>query len=159
MSAGPRRSRIPWRDDRGQFAGIEAIPFSILVFVVGSLLLANAWAVIDAKMAMTSAAREAARTYVEAQVPATAGREATTAAREVVAGHGRDTERVNVTLENPAGGYRRCARVTATATYQVPALTLPMIDGYGRGFEVRSSHSELIDPYRDGIAGGSCATP
>ncbi len=55
-----------WRDDRGQVAGIEAVPFGILIFVVGALLIANAWAVIDVKMAVTSAAREAARTYVEA---------------------------------------------------------------------------------------------
>ena len=58
--------------DRGQIAGIEAIPFGVLLFIVGALLVANAWAVIDVKMTVTSAAREAARTYVEAPDHATA---------------------------------------------------------------------------------------
>ena len=33
-------------DDRGQVGGIEALPFGLLVFVVGALLVANAWAVV-----------------------------------------------------------------------------------------------------------------
>ena len=41
------------------------LPFGVLIFVVGSLLIANAWAVVDAKLATTAAAREAARAYVE----------------------------------------------------------------------------------------------
>jgi hypothetical protein len=32
-------------DDRGQVGGIEVLPFGLLVFVVGTLLVANAWAV------------------------------------------------------------------------------------------------------------------
>jgi hypothetical protein len=46
-------------------AGIEALPFGFLVLVAGSLLLANAWAVVDAKFAASAAAREAVRVYVE----------------------------------------------------------------------------------------------
>ena len=37
--------------DAGQVGGIEALPFGLLIFVVGTLLIANAWAVIDAKFA------------------------------------------------------------------------------------------------------------
>ena len=44
------------RDESGQ-AGIEVLPFGILTFVVGALLVANAWAVIDAKIAVSAAAR------------------------------------------------------------------------------------------------------
>jgi len=36
------RHCIDWRDDRGQVAGIEAIPFGVLIFVVGALLVTNA---------------------------------------------------------------------------------------------------------------------
>ena len=43
--------------------GMEVIPFGLLTFVVGALLVANAWAVIDAKMAVSAAAREATRAY------------------------------------------------------------------------------------------------
>ena len=60
------RARRAMRDERGQVGGLEAIPFGILVFVVGALLAASAWAVVDTKLAVVSAAREAARTYVEA---------------------------------------------------------------------------------------------
>lgn len=152
-----RRRRVDWRDDRGQFAGIEAVPFSILVFVVGSLLLANAWAVIDAKLAVTSAAREAGRTYVEAPPDlGTAQQRAREAGYDAIEGHGRDRDRAEIHVENLAGAYARCARITASATYDVPALTLPFIGGYGRAFHVRSTHSEIIDPFRDGIPGASC---
>ena len=61
-----RTRRVRWRDDHGQVAGIEVLPFGLLTFVVGMLLVANAWGVVDAKMATTSAAREAVRAYVEA---------------------------------------------------------------------------------------------
>src|SRR5690606_27037415 len=61
-----RARRLPrLDDDAGQVAGIEVLPFGFLLFVVGVLLLANAWAVVDAKMSVTSAAREAARSFVE----------------------------------------------------------------------------------------------
>ncbi len=39
------------RGDAGQVGGFEAIPFGVLVFVLGALLITNAWAVIDAKLA------------------------------------------------------------------------------------------------------------
>ena len=75
-----------WRDDHGQVAGIEVLPFGLLTFVVGMLLVANAWGVVDAKMATTSAAREAVRAYVEASDADAA----VAAADEAAAGgHGR----------------------------------------------------------------------
>lgn len=150
------RSRFDWGDERGQLAGIEALPFSVLVFVVGSLLVANAWAVVDAKMAVTSAAREGARTYVEA-APDVAEAAAVRAGLDAVAAHGRDPDRAQVAIENPAGGYRRCARVTAVAAYEIPAITLPFIGGFGRGFHVSATHSEVIDPFRDDLMEGGCA--
>ena len=61
-----RVARSGWRDDRGQVAGIEVLPFGFLVLVAGTLLVVNAWAVVDAKFAVDAAVREAARAYVEA---------------------------------------------------------------------------------------------
>ena len=52
--------------DGGQVAGIEALPFGVLIFVVGALLVSNLWAVVDAKIVVDAAAREAVRAYVEA---------------------------------------------------------------------------------------------
>ena len=154
----PILRRARWRDDAGQFAGIEAIPFGVLVFVVGSLLIANAWAVVDAKLAVSSAAREATRTYVEAGPDLdAAAATARAAAIDALEGQGRDPSRATISITNPAGRFQRCARVTASVTYRLPAVTLPIIGGYGRGFSVSSHHSELIDPWRDDLPGRGCA--
>lgn len=137
------------RGDAGVVGGIEALPFGVLVFVVGSLLVANAWAVVDAKLAVTSAAREAVRAYVEAP-PGTGAGLADVAGRSALAGHGRDPDRLTLDLEGGAG---RCAPVTVVATYPVPAVTVPFVGGFGAGFTVRAEHRELVDPYRSGLAG------
>lgn len=157
-----RRAR---RDDRGQAGGIEALPFGVLVFVVGTLLVAQAWAVIDAKLAADAAARQATRTFVEADVAAPgAYGEAEAAARHAglaaLTAHGRSAARADVrlvALSGPPGGsgYVRCARATFAASYRVPLLTLPWLGGVGRGVVVRGSHSELVDPYRDGVPGSA----
>jgi len=151
--------------DRGQVGGIEVLPFGLLVFVVGTLLVANAWAVVDAKLAVDAAAREAARHFVEADVPAVgdfgdAEAAALRAGYEALAAHGRGEERSSVELtglESPAGraGFTRCARATFTARYDVPVLRLPWVGGFGSGLDVTSRHSELIDPYRDGVPGSA----
>lgn len=152
-------------DDRGQAGGIEALPFGVLVFVVGTLLVANAWAVVDAKLAVDAASRQATRHFVEAEVAGTgAVDDAAASAREAglaaLAAHGRRAERADVRLTGlvPApgqAGYSRCARATFTATYVVPALSLPWIGGFGNGIDVVSSHSELVDPYRHGVPGSA----
>lgn len=141
------------RGDAGQVGGIEALPFGLLIFVIGTLLIANAWAVVDAKFATDAAAREAARTFVEADDPATATSAATAAGRAAIEAHGRDPERVVIQPVGPAR-LERCARVTFEAVYEVPALSLPFIGGYGNApFRVRSSHSQLVDPFRSGLVG------
>ena len=141
------------RGDAGQVGGIEAIPFGLLIFVVGTLLIANAWAVVDAKFATDAAARQAVRTYVESTDPDAALGEARAAGLDAVEAHGRDAVRATV---GPVGdaSLARCERVTFEAVYEVPALSLPFIGGYGRApFRVRSVHSELVDPFRSGVPG------
>lgn len=141
------------RGDAGQVGGIEAIPFGLLVFVVGGLLVANAWAVVDAKLATDAAAREAVRAFVEAPDLATAEAAADAAARRSVAAHGRDGTRAEVALLE-AARFVRCERITIEVTYKVPALTLPLIGGWGDGpLAVRSRHSEVVDPFRSGVPG------
>lgn len=143
-----RLGSVDWRSDDGQVAGVEAIPFGILLFVIGALLVANAWAVVDAKMAATSAAREAARTFVEADDPATALADAEDAAREAVAAYGRNPDHLAVTGGDGAGALARCAEVTFTVGVPVPAVQLPVIGGLG-AITVRASHTEVVDPFRD----------
>lgn len=141
------------RGDRGQVAGLEAVPFGILLFVVGALLVANAWAVIDVKMSVTSAAREAARSYVEAADHTTGSADADRAARDAIAAHGRDPDRAVVTGPIGADAFARCRQVTFTVSYPVPALTLPFVGGLGGGFIVRATHSEIVDPFRNDVPG------
>lgn len=139
--------------DAGQVGGIEAIPFGLLIFVVGTLLIANAWAVVDAKFATDAAARQAVRTYVESADPARALDDARTAGLDAIEAHGRARERAEVAPVGDAA-LVRCARVTFEVVYEVPALSLPFIGGYGRApFQVRSTHSELVDPFRSGVPG------
>jgi Flp pilus assembly pilin Flp len=137
------------RDEAGQVAGIEAIPFGLLVFVVAVLLVTNAWAVIDAKMTVASAAREATRAYVEAPADGDPSALARDAAGEAVRGGGRDPGRLTLTAESE--GFTRCQRVTFAASYPVPAITLPWIGGFGHGFTATARHSEIVDPLRSGV--------
>lgn len=156
MSRRPWAHRHPGRDDatggeRGAIGGLDALPFSVLIFVAGTLLLVNAWGVVDAKFAVTSAAREATRTLAEADDPATGDAAARRTAREAVASYGRDPDRLVV--EGPQGSLARCGRVGYTATYPVPAIHIPMIGGFGRTFDVTSTHTERVDPLRSGLPG------
>jgi hypothetical protein len=150
------------RTDRGMVGGVEALPFGILVFVVGALLVANAWSVVDAKLAVSAAAREATRHYVEAEADGTVDPErgAIDAGLAALDAHGRDPAQAAVVLTGLEGsggqvGFTRCARATFTATYEVPALTIPWIGGFGDGIDVASSHTELVDPYRSGVPGSA----
>ncbi|MDQ3898624.1 MAG: hypothetical protein M3326_15500 [Actinomycetota bacterium] len=141
-------------------AGAEAIPFGLLTFVVGALLVANAWAVIDAKMAVSAAAREATRAFVEAPVDADPLALADAAARAAVRGAGRDPAQLVLTPLGPT--FARCETVTFEASYRIPAVRLPWVGGFGGGFTATARHAEVIDPYRTGVprtVHGCVATP
>ena len=144
-------------DDRGQVAGIEAVAFGFLILVAGSLLLANAWAVVDAKFAATAAAREATRIYVEAASEAEALQAGLLAARSSIEAHGLDPDDLALSLD-VIDGFGRCRQVTAEVTLHVRSVSLPFIGGFGRLFDVRATHSEIVDPYRSGLSGrADCA--
>ncbi|MGI8683511.1 MAG: hypothetical protein ACR2MO_00130 [Acidimicrobiales bacterium] len=145
--AGPVR-----RDECGQIGGIEGLIFGVLIFVFGTLVVANAWGVIDAKLATTSAAREAARTYVEAPSEAAAGPAAEDAAYAAIEAHGRRRERAHPSLV-PGSRFARCERITIKVTYEVPLIAIPLLGQAGNGITVTSQHSEVVDPYRSGLAG------
>lgn len=135
--------------DDGAVGGLEALPFGVLVFVVGTLIVVNAWGVVDAKMTVAGAAREAVRAYVEAPVGSDAEALAHTAAQQTMNALGRTAREPQVTL---SGAFTRCARVTATVAYPIPALRLPWVGSLG-SFTARSTASEVVDPLRSGVAG------
>lgn len=148
MKARPRRS------ESGQ-AGIEALPFALLTFVVGTLIVVNAWAVIDAKITVSSAAREATRAYVEAPADGDPAGLADTAARASVVGAGRDPQRL--TLMQLDGSFARCDTVRFEAAYRLPAVRIPWLGGLGT-FTARARHAEIVDPFRTGVprSAGGC---
>ena len=138
--------------DTGQVGGIEVLPFGFLIFVSATLLFVNVWGVIDAKFAVTAAAREAARAYIESDTAAEAIAESQRRATETLAAYGRDGERATVGEPQPAGPFGRCTRVTIVVGYEVPAIAIPFIGGFG-SIAVESSYTGVVDPFRDGLPG------
>lgn len=136
------------RSESGQ-AGMEVIPFGVLTFVVGALLVANAWAVVDAKMAVSAAAREATRAFVEAPVDGDPVALADAAARSAIAGAGRDPAKLTLTPLEAV--FARCETVRYEASYQIPAVKVPWVGGFGAGFTATARHAEVVDPYRSGV--------
>ena len=145
------------RDERGQIGGVEAVAFGVLVLVLGVLGAATAWAVVDTKVAAASAAREAARSYVESDGSPAAWDQAADRGREAFAGHGRDPAALR--LPRPGEGFGRCGPVTVTASTAVVLPRIPGIRAVARRVTVRASHTEVVNPYRAGLdrAGGACA--
>lgn len=139
------------RTDEGYLGGVEVMPFGILIFVVGILLLANAWGVIDAKQAATGAAREATRAYVEAPDVDAARAAATRAAEQTMASYGRQA--FEVEAEESSDGFVRCAAVTYEVVTTVPILELPLISRAASEVTVAGRHREIVDPLRSGLEG------
>jgi hypothetical protein len=134
--------------------GIEVIPFGILTFVIAMLVIANAWGAIDADLATTSAAREAVRAFVEAPDEDAAQQQAVAAATASLNGHGRSATATMVAIAYTGfRGWARCSRVTVTVRHPMPALHVPIIGGFGHGFDAVATESEVIDPYRSGLDG------
>ncbi|MGH9157519.1 MAG: hypothetical protein ACRD1K_17175 [Acidimicrobiales bacterium] len=144
-------------DERGQAGGLEAVIFGTLIFVFGTLLVANAWGVVDAKLAASSAARQAARGYVESPSAVSADQVAAAAARQAIEGYGRDWDRT--TLKVTGAPFARCARVTARVTYRVPLVVVPLLGQHGHGLTVSAEHSEVVDPYRSGLGAEARCVP
>jgi hypothetical protein len=146
-----------WRDETGAVGGIEVLPFVFLVFVAGTLLLADAWAVVQGKVVAAAGAREAARAYVESPGPAgTAQGEAVAAAEAAVEGHGADPGRARIDAVGSLS-FERCARVTFEVRYAVATVNVPWIGAFGGRFVTTTArHSEVVDPYRSGVPEGGC---
>ena len=138
------------RDEDGFVGGFEALPFGFLVFVAGMLLVVNAWAVFDANLAAGAAAREAVRTFVEADDAASGLSAAEDAAEQALAGHGKDVSRMELTWSSTA--LDRCQPVNVTVRYRVPTISVPWIGSFGSGLlETSASYSEIVDPFRGGL--------
>ena len=138
--------------DAGQVAGIEAVPFGLLVLLVGVLVIAHTWAVVDAKFMATSAAREAARTYVEGSEAGSATRDAFASVADVERGAGHQLR-----LQVLGPEFERCRLAHLRASTTVPTIGVPWRRDRP-ALTVSAEHREIVDPYRDGLPGmASCA--
>ncbi len=139
--------------DRGQVGGIEVLPFGFLMFVAVTLIVANAWGVLDARFAVTTAAREAVRAYSEADDIDEATQLALHRAEETLHAYGRGGSRARVSDPVTDGPHRRCGRVSVTVEYDLPVVAVPFIGGFGNAATVESTHTEVIDAFRSGPDG------
>ena len=79
------------------------------------------------------------------------------AASEVMAGHGRRLSPGGISIDLDA--FERCARAKVRVITTVPAIALPRIGGLRHAFTVRSTHSEIVDPFRSGLEGDAICAP
>jgi hypothetical protein len=135
----------------GFVAGAESLLFGVLVFVIGTLIVVNAWSAIDAKFATSAAAREATRAAVEAAAGADLQAVATRAAHATLEGHGRRSSPGLQVTPVGATALTRCAEVGYAVQLDVPVLNLPLVERRLGSYRVRSEHRELVDPYRSGL--------
>jgi Flp pilus assembly protein TadG len=147
--------RRPNRDEAGFVGGFAGLLFGVLTFLFGTLLVAYGWAVVQTKAAVVDAARQAARTYVEAPGAMEAYNSARDAADASLAAKGRNPDRAGVSVAS--GPFGRCRRVTVTVSYPAPVVVVPLAGLLG-GSTVRAEHSEIVDPYRTGLPGSAACT-
>lgn len=140
-----------YKEEHGFVGGFEALPFGFLVFLAGTLVIVNAWAVFDSHLAVSAAAREAVRAFVESQGPDGAALAAgETAAEEALTGHGKALSRMSMSWSG--AHLARCQPVTVTVTYDVPTIAVPILGVFGGGvIRTSSKHTEIVDPYRRGL--------
>lgn len=145
-------------DERGAMGGVEGMAFGVLIFAFGTLMIINAWAVVDGKMTAGAAAREATRAFVESPNQQAALVAANASADAVVNGRRNAQTTVEIAPITGGSGFGRCEQVTASVRINVPRVSLPLIGGTGGNFPVSASHTEVIDPYRSGLSStASCS--
>ena len=145
------------RNESG-LVGAEVLPFVVLVFVVGTLVFAQAWAALDAKLAAVSGAREAVRTFVEhpGRRSADAAGAAVAAGTQAISGYSMDGDGAIAVVGTTR--LRRCERVTFEASVEAPRLALPHIRRSPTVARARAS--EIVDPFRHGLGGRApCRLP
>ena len=150
-------SRPGWRQQDGFTAGLDALAFGVLVFVFGTLLVVNAWAVVDARFATSAAAREAVRAVVQAErtdlTAAQLEARARTAAGQAFLAHGYTAP---PTLADTSLSLTRCATVAVTVALEVRPTIVPGLVQAGP-YTVRATHAEVVDPFRSGLEGDGVA--
>lgn len=139
-------------DDRGLVAGGDILLFGLVTMVLTSLVILNAWLAIDTSLAVSAAAREGARAAVEAP----GGPEAVTRGQRAINDVMNDYGRPGPSLDSITfAAFERCAPVSATVSYQINLIPLPIFGDFGT-HTISATHSEIVDPFRSGDFMGEC---
>ncbi|MCX6524047.1 MAG: hypothetical protein NTX58_04650 [Actinobacteria bacterium] len=133
--------------ERGAVGGGEGVIFGMLILVAGTLVILNLWAILDARMALDTAASEYLRTYTEQQYFFQARVVGEAAAKDSLTQRGLSPYRVSIQASEPQG-FGPCAVAVVQLTTQVPWVRVPFLAGAG-STTVRVTQTELIDAHRE----------
>ena len=149
-----RALRARLRDDRGVVGGADILLFAIVGLAFTSLVILNVWFAVDTSFAVSAAAREGARTFVESPEGSA---EPEAAMARVMSEYGLDNpaNMTNSILIRGDGNFERCALVTSTAEYRINLLAVPFFGDFG-SHTITAQHTEIIDPFRSGDFMGEC---
>lgn len=139
------------RDDRGIVAGSDVLLFGFAAIVLTAIVVINAWLVVDTALAVSAAAREGARAFVESDDLTSAENASAAAVGQVLAeyGHTNPSGAQPAQIMIDGGQFRRCAVVTVEASVDVDLVNVPFFGALG-SHTISASHSERIDPFRSG---------
>lgn len=134
------------RSERGAMAGGEALAFSVLILLAGSLVITHVWSVIETRVALDVAAREYLRAYTRQTEHHTAAIAGEHAARGALTARG--TPLTSLRISPPeATRFGPCGRATVTLGAAVLNSTVPFM-GKIAGSDVRVVHEDLIPAHR-----------
>jgi hypothetical protein len=136
--------------------GLEVLPLAVLVLTAGMLLVMNGWAVVDGRLAVASAAREAVRTAVESTDLGAGQQAGDEAARRQLTDGGHRPSQLTLDWSMDGSSFSRCRRLVVTARYRVAAVGVPWLGGIGGVVTISATATELVDPHRDGLTGVAC---
>lgn len=130
--------------ESGQAAGIESVPFGILVFVGGLILVVNVWAVVDTRAAIDTAARDYLRAYTASGDSVSAADRGRAAAVDSMSARSGAAERL--VIHDPTDPFGPCRPATVELEVEVPAIRAPFIGSIGTT-TVSTTQTELVQPY------------
>ncbi|MEZ5320650.1 MAG: hypothetical protein R2698_00920 [Microthrixaceae bacterium] len=137
------RRRVRRCDESGQAAGLETVPMGVLVFVTGVLLAVNAWAVVDTRTGLDSAAYSYLRAYTAAS---TRGEAVAAGIAAATASMGGRTATTRLRIEAPAEPFGPCLPATVTLRMTVPAVRVPFLGTLGET-TVTATETDMVQPY------------
>ncbi len=139
------------RSERGAVAGLEGVMFGVLVLLAGTVLVVNAWSVLQTRRTLDGAAREYLRAYTQADSPPEALLAANRALDAVLLGEGRRGPDVTVRGPDPTH-FGPCASASVTLTATIPAVRMPFV-GEMASTTVEVDHTELVDAHSEMVTG------